>query len=289
MAGPESFRLRPGLALHIAHVSPAATFRTQFAIQDSPIIFGFMLAGLNHCRYEEGTLRNTKRIHGSGSNRITYLPDTVGTLECKRGMHRLSIIVEREFLEPYLSLEGNRVPRSLADALAGKKEAFQWAGQHNAQKMRLVADIFTGSYTGALRKLYLETRVLELMGMQLSEYLSPALPAPLPTLKASDVDRIREAREILIQDMENPPSLAQLARMAGINEKKLKSGFKQVFGSPVFEYFRNYRLEIARELLASGIMSVTEVGMHIGYQNLSHFSEEFHKKYGMPPKKYQER
>ena len=109
----------------------------------------------------------------------------------------------------------------------------------------------------------------------------------MPRLAASDVSRVRDAREILLQDMENPPSMTQLARMAGINEKKLKYGFKQVFGMPVFEYFRNYRLEMARDLLASGIMSVTEVGVHIGYQSLSHFSEEFRKKFGVTPKKFQ--
>ena len=288
LAGAEPFGLRPGLSLQLAHVAPAATFRTEFAIQDSPIIFGFMLAGMNHCRYSEGTLRNIKGIHDGGSNRITYLPETVGSMECKGGMHRLSIIASREFLEPYLFAETYRVQQALADALSGKKRAFQWTGQRSIRKMRLVADIFTGSYSGPLRRLHLETRALELIGLQLEEYLSPDDPAPLPTLKVSDVSRIRDARELLVQDMENPPSMAQLARMAGINEKKLKCGFKQVFGVPVFEYFRNYRLEIARELLASGIMNVTEVGMHVGYRSLSHFSEEFRKKYGVTPKRYQD-
>ncbi len=286
MTGAEPFGLRPGLALQLAHIAPAATFRTEFIIQDSPIIFGFMLAGLNHCQYSEGALRNIKGTHGGGSNRITYLPETVGSMECKGGMHRLSIIVSREFLEPYLSAETARVPQTLAGALSGKKEAFQWAGQRSIRKMRLVADIFTNSYSGPLRRLHLETRALELIGLQLAEYLAPDNPAPPPTLKVSDINRIRDARELLVQDMENPPSIAQLARMAGINEKKLKCGFKQVFGVPVFEYFRNYRLEIARELLASRIMNVTEVAMHIGYQNLSHFSEEFRKKYGVTPKRF---
>ena len=287
MTGTEPIRLRPGLALQLAHVSPAASIKTRFSIENSPIIFGFMLAGINHCRYDEGTLRNTNRIHGAGSNRITYLPETVGTLECKSGMHRLSIIASQDFLEPYLSCENGKLPSTLANALSGKREAFQWAGQHSIRKMRLVSDLFNSAYSGSLRRLHLETRALELIGLQLTEYLSPDYPNPLPTLKASDINRIKEAREILIHDMENPPSIAQLARMAGINEKKLKSGFKQVFGAPVFEYFRNYRLETARELLASGIMNVTEVGIYIGYQSLSHFSEEFRKKYGMTPKKFQ--
>jgi AraC-like DNA-binding protein len=296
--GTEAVALRPGLTLQLARIAPGVPVFTEFTIQDSPIIFGFMLAGLNRCRYVDGPLRRTTRIHGSGSNRITYLPDTAGSLECRAGMHRLSIIVSQEFLEPYLALERARTPGPLAAALSGRRETFQWAGRRSVHKMRLVADILGGPYGGALRRLHLEARALELIGAQLDEFLAPdttraggrgAGAAPGPLRGAADVARIRDAREILVQDMENPPSLAELARMAGINEKKLKAGFKQVFGVPVFEYFRAYRLDMAREMLASGAMTVTEVAMHVGYQSLGHFSAEFRKKYGLPPKKFQTR
>ncbi|WP_235185451.1 helix-turn-helix transcriptional regulator [Desulfonatronum thiodismutans] len=287
MTGTETVNLRPGLAMQIAHVSQPFAFRTEFAIHDSPVIFGFLLAGLNCCRYLEGPLEKNERIHSVGSNGIAYLPDTAGVLDCKGGMHRLSIIVSQEILEPYISYESGKIPMGLRGALSGAKEAFHWAGQRSTAKMRLISEIFTNAYSGSLRRLHLETRTLELMGLQLREYLVPEPRCPHPALKASDISRIKDARAILIQDMENPPSMAQLARMAGINEKKLKIGFKQLFGMPAFEYFRNYRLDIAKELIASGMMSVTEVGMHIGYQNMSHFSAEFRKKFGISPKKFQ--
>ena len=290
LRGSEYLVLRPGFALQISHVLPVVAGRTEFAVQESPVIFGFMLAGLNHCRYDEGSFEKTSRIHTSGSNRITYLPDTAGSLECKGGMHRLSIIASQEFLEPYLALELARLPRPLANALLGKKEAFQWAGKQCARKMRLVADIFTSSCSGSLRALHMETRALELIGMQLAEYVNPCGGSGrAATLTTQDVRKVREARELLLQDMENPPSIAGLARMTGLNEKKLKVGFKQEFGLPIFEYFRNYRLEVARELLASGSMTVTEVGLSIGYQSLGHFSEAFKKKFDLAPKHFQSR
>lgn len=287
MAGVESVILRPGFMLQFAHVPPGGGFKAGFVVHESPIIFGFMLAGQNSCRYEDGALRNTQRVHGSGSNRITYLPDTRGTLECRGGMHRLGIVVSQEFLGPYLSLGRGGIHKELAAALAGKKQAFQWTGRADIRKVQCVANIFSDSYSGPLRYLHLETRALELIDLQLSEYLGTAGCPDFPTLGPQDVRRIKEARELLLRDLENPPSLAHLARIAGINEKKLKSGFKQVFGVPVFEYFRNYRLDLARELLASGAMNVTETGMHIGYRNLSHFSAEFKKRFGMTPKKIQ--
>lgn len=287
MTGTSPLALKPGLALQFAHVPVAVRCRTEFAIDASPVIFGFMLAGLNCCHYAQGALSRTRCVHTGGSNRITYLPETSGVLECRGGMQRLSILVAPELLENYVELEQAKLPRGLMGALEGKSTAFQWIGRQCPLKMRLVADVLGAAYAGPLRRLHLEARALELIGLQLAEYLSPDTAEAPPRLTASDVRRIRDARELLLQDMENPPSIAQLSRLTGVHEKKLKYGFKQVFGMPVFEYFRNYRLEMARDLLASGVMSVTEAGMHIGYQSLSHFSEAFRRKFGVTPREFQ--
>lgn len=285
--GTDSFMLRPGLVLQLSQLPPTNPLCVEFEIQSSPLIFGFMLTGSNHCSYKHGALSGTKQLHTSGSNSITYLSDTVGNMRCKGGMRRLSIIMNKDFLYPYLVAEHSNITKQLECVLEGRKTAFQWIGSHSTRKMRLVADIVTSDYSGILHKLYMETRTLELIEIQLIEYLSSNNSYERTiSLSASDIRRIKDVRELLVRDMENPPSIAQLAKMAGLSEKKLKMGFKQVFGLPVFEYFRNYRLEIARELLASGGMNVTEVGMHIGYQNLSHFSHEFFRRYGVTPKKF---
>lgn len=287
MTGTSPLALKPGLVLQVAHVPAAVRCRTEFAIDASPVIFGFMLAGLNCCHYAQGALSRTRCVHKGGSNRITYLPETSGVLECKGGMQRLSILVAPELLEGYVEMEQAKLPKGLMAALGGKSTAFQWIGRQCPLKMRLVADVLGAAYAGPLRRLHLEARALELIGLQLAEYLSPDTADAPPRLTASDIRRIRDARELLLQDMENPPSIAQLSKLTSMHEKKLKHGFKQVFGMPVFEYFRNYRLEMARDLLASGVMNVTEAGMHIGYQSLSHFSEAFRRKFGVTPREFQ--
>ncbi len=284
-SGSESIQLRPGLVVHLSHVAPESPHQARFSILESPVIFGFMLTGKNHCRYEEGPLRKKECIHFSGSNGITYLPETCGSLECKGGMHRVSIYTLPDFLEPYLELERNKAPRDLMHALNQKKEPLQWTGERSPQKMRLVSEILANAYANPLRNLFLESRALDLIGMQLAEYLGQeTAAAATPVCSMAEMQRIRDARDLLVQDLQNPPSMVQLTRLAGMNEKKLKSGFKQIFGTPVFTYFRNYRLETAYALLASGQMNVTEAGTHIGYQSLSHFSQEFRKKYGVLPK-----
>ena len=287
--GAEAIELRQGLMLQLTCLDPDTRLTARFAIENSPVIFGFLLAGSNHCRYEEGPLSRKERILCSGSNGITYLPDTSGSVECMGGMHRLSILTSADFLEPYLEQKMKGLPNGFKSALLQKKDPLQWIGLNTPQKMRLVSDILATAFTNPLHKLFLESRALDLIGMELAEYLHGHSPGSSPVLNSADRRRIREVRDLLVNDLQNPPGIVDLARHAGMNEKKLKSGFKQMFGMPLFTYYRHHRLEVAHGLLASGQMNVTEAGIYIGFQSLGHFSQEFRKKYGVSPKDIQPR
>ena len=70
---------------------------------------------------------------------------------------------------------------------------------------------------------------------------------------------------------------------AGINEFKLKQGFKQVFNNTVFGYLSDYKLNQARELLLRGNTAIKEVADSLGYSSVQHFSHAFRKKFGVPP------
>jgi AraC-like DNA-binding protein len=86
--------------------------------------------------------------------------------------------------------------------------------------------------------------------------------------------------------MAEPPSLRELSDEIGLNLKKLKEGFKQIYGDSVFSFLFDYKMEIARKLLESGEHNVNEVGLKVGYSTSSHFISAFKKKYGTTPKKY---
>lgn len=101
-----------------------------------------------------------------------------------------------------------------------------------------------------------------------------------------NVERIRLAKRILIERMSNPPTLKELSREIGLNEYKLKEGFKNIFGKTVFQYLNDYRLDVARQFLDSEGMKVNDAAYHIGYTNPSHFIAAFKKKFGVTPKKY---
>ncbi|MEM6612988.1 MAG: AraC family transcriptional regulator, partial [Cyanobacteria bacterium P01_C01_bin.72] len=89
-----------------------------------------------------------------------------------------------------------------------------------------------------------------------------------------------------IDNLENPPSLIELARQVGLNDFKLKRGFREEFGQSAFKYLHDYRLEQAKHLLAQGEMKVQEVALRVGFESRSYFAIAFRKKYGVNPKQY---
>lgn len=131
-------------------------------------------------------------------------------------------------------------------------------------------------YQGIGKRLYLEGKALELLGLLVTqevEIRDGTIPSHFP--KPYVVDRIHHARDILLQRLDNPPSLLELARQVGLNEYLLKPGFRQVFGTTAFGYLRDHRLEQARKLLETAIYSVEEVAHIVGYQLEHQFGDNW--------------
>ena len=101
-----------------------------------------------------------------------------------------------------------------------------------------------------------------------------------------NVLKIKKAKEIMISSMAEPPGLEELSDQVGLSLKKLKMGFKQIYGDTVYGFLFEYKMDYARQLLDSGSYNVNEVGLKIGYSTGSHFIAAFKKKFGTTPKKY---
>ncbi|MEH1832585.1 MAG: AraC family transcriptional regulator [Nostoc sp.] len=151
-----------------------------------------------------------------------------------------------------------------------------------------IEQIFNCPFQGLIKHLYFEAKCIELIALKL-EQLKQIEKTSLKSiiLKPDDIDRIHYAKEILIQNIDNPPSLLDLARQVGFNDYKLKLGFRQEFGTTVFGYLHLQRMEKARQLLLEGRMSVKEVACTVGYANQSRFAAAFRKRFGVNPKSYQ--
>ena len=145
--------------------------------------------------------------------------------------------------------------------------------------------VLTCSHRGPARRLFMQSKVLEILAHQLEEF-SQDLSDKKIHFNRQDVERLHHARTILEKEFADPPALAVLSRRAGINDFKLKCGFREVFGTTVFGYVRRLRMEKARLLLETSDMTVTEIALKVGYTSLGHFAGAFKRSFGLVPRKY---
>jgi AraC-like DNA-binding protein len=138
-------------------------------------------------------------------------------------------------------------------------------------------------YSGATRRLYLEAKTLELLALGIGTPEGAEVAGGRTRLRADDEERVRLAAGILVESMEDPPSLVELARRVALNDHKLKAGFKKVFGTTAFGYLHEKRMEAARRLIEEGEMNVGEVALEVGYANPSRFASAFKKRFGVRP------
>ena len=100
--------------------------------------------------------------------------------------------------------------------------------------------------------------------------------------------KIKQAKDIIIENMTNPPSLVELSEEINLSLKKLKEGFKKIYGKPVYQFLIEYKMELAKKLLSDNNYNVNEVSLKLGYSTASHFITAFKNKYGLTPKNFKQ-
>jgi len=138
----------------------------------------------------------------------------------------------------------------------------------------------------SIRNLYFKGKAYELLSLYFNRSEDADIEQCPFLVDETNVDKIRKAKDIVISRMAEPPSLQELADEIDLNLKKLKEGFKHIYGDTVYSFLFDYKMEVARKLLESGKHNVNEVGLKVGYSTSSHFIAAFKKKYGTTPKKY---
>ena len=138
----------------------------------------------------------------------------------------------------------------------------------------------------SIKNLYYKGKGYELLSLFFNRNEDPNAEQCPFLIDEENVLKIKKAKEIIIANMAEPPSLEELSNQVGLNLKKLKMGFKQIYGDTVYGFLFDYKMEHARQLLDSGSYNVNEVGLKIGYSTGSHFIAAFKKKFGTTPKKY---
>ena len=150
----------------------------------------------------------------------------------------------------------------------------------------VLSQILQAKVHDSMKSLYFKGKVYELLSLYFNKSEDPSLEQCPFLIDEENVRKIRKAKDIILERMSDPPSLENLSAEIGLSLKKLKEGFKQLYGDTVFAYLLDQKMGEAIRMLDSQKFNVNEVGLKLGYSTASHFIAAFKKKYGTTPKKY---
>lgn len=196
---------------------------------------------------------------------------------------RFSPIHLSQFVKP-----GKLKDRLLDDVLSFTHGSSFSKALSMCSRTRMVLEaLLNHSYTDSLENIYINAQTQMLLLYSLECMLGDTKEVDFFQCKflANEADRqkIVKAREVLLQHIGEPLTIKELSRKVAINECYLKKGFKELFGTTIFDFYQSQRMEHARYLLYEKGLSVTEVSVMLGYSSISHFSTAFKKHTGVKP------
>lgn len=157
--------------------------------------------------------------------------------------------------------------------------------QTDPSKQIILNQLLRNKIHPSLKKLYAKAKIYEMLALYFNRTEEDLNKCPF-LADHENVVKIKKAKDIIVANMVNPPSLPELAEQVDISLKKLKMGFKELYGDSVYSFLLDYKMEFARKLLETGNYNVNEVGHEVGYSTSSHFIAAFRKKFGITPKQF---
>ncbi len=230
------------------------------------------------------------RTHATADHAVLFRPSERRAAYSLRARTRFHSAGFGLSVDRVRGLFGDDVPDALHGLLGTDVEANRVVAMRSDRVMRSVAEsLFGRGLYGPLRTLMLEGAVIQLLALQAAAAANLRPARRRRPLSRREREAIREARQLLLADMRQPPTLGELAAAVGLTEKRLNSGFREQFGTTVFGILRYERLEHARVVLESGKASLKQVAFRVGYDHVSNFINAFAARYGAPPRQYSNR
>lgn len=171
-------------------------------------------------------------------------------------------------------LKGENVNRVYYDELE-ISPASKWA----------LESLYSSELTPAANRVFASAKMREVMAMHFGQRGHNVDACPF-LRDEENVRKIKQAKDILIENLLDPPSIPELSEQVDLSEYKLKTGFREVYGNTLYGFVLDYKMNKAKLLLDMGKMQVREVASELGYNNPSHFITAFKKKFSITPKKY---
>ncbi|MBW1294432.1 helix-turn-helix transcriptional regulator [Aquimarina litoralis] len=134
--------------------------------------------------------------------------------------------------------------------------------------------------------IYIRAKAYELLCVFIHQFMSKENNVCTYFKCRENLEKLKNAKEILENNISEPPSLVELSKIVLLPFSKLQKGFKEVYGYTLYDYLRHYKMMQAMQLLKRNNLTIQEVALEIGYSTSSHFITAFRKKFGITPKKY---
>lgn len=239
-------------------------------------------------------------------NRLELRFCTIGNLYCRKNQYECmqckagatiscdereesvdfsSFVFSSTLLEQFVSSRLDQ--NNLSDEVISFRHQVPFAKSFSiCTRTRNVLDgLLNNNYSGNLQNIFInaQTQMLLLYSLDCMEQKTIDLCASKFLANEADREKINKAREILLQQLGDPITIRELSRRVAINECYLKKGFKEMFGTTIFEFYQSQRMEHAKFLLYEKGLTVTEISMLLGYSSISHFSTAFKKHTGLKP------
>lgn len=158
----------------------------------------------------------------------------------------------------------------------------QW-GAMNPAIEAVIAEVIANTYAEPLQELFLFSKAIELMVLCAESCTTAAGDKEVYIKTKQDKERLIAVRDLINQRLEAPPGLPEIARSVGLNEYKLKRGFREMFSYSVFGYLADQRLNLAKRYLLDTNQTAAEISGSLGYATPQHFNNAFRNKFMMTP------
>ncbi|MDN5106325.1 AraC family transcriptional regulator [Aliarcobacter butzleri] len=212
-----------------------------------------------------------------GFTTISMFENTQGFREFKdKQINQIRLILSESFLR-------RNFQKSLVEKYFFNKQNLQLIDFRltSIQSQFLLNDILNCSLVGELANIYKQGKIFELLSLEISK-----LQKNENDIFLDDYDRsaILKAKEILLNNLQNPPSIVTLSKMVHLSEVKLKRGFKQIYKTSPYQLLVSHKMNLAKNMLENGEYNINEIALQVGYKFANNFTNAFYKEFKIRPK-----
>ncbi|MEM1259852.1 MAG: AraC family transcriptional regulator [Bacteroidota bacterium] len=236
------------------------------------LLFGFILNGTTS-KFVVKSNRKLGRLH-YGANITTPITSSFGFFKKNIWHKQVSILVKTEWLKRFWKID-------FPEEISSFHEPLFIILEMSVQLAKSLRLVFEGDHSTKLRKKHIELKCKESI-LYMAELISDGILEHKRKYHPDDLNTVLSVGGYLNENFNNLPPIKNIAQNFCMNKDKLYAMFKSIYGSTITAYVTELRLEKAYELLVKGF-SVSEVGIVVGYTNLSHFARIFKKAYGLNP------